>query len=62
MVSSACFGLLHDRWLAGTLAGFCYALALYRRKQIGDAVLAHGCTNALIAVFVLTQGRWSLWL
>lgn len=60
-VSSVLFGLLHERWLAGTLAGMAYALVLYRRGQLGDAVLAHITTNALIAVWVLVQGRWALW-
>jgi CAAX prenyl protease-like protein len=61
LLTSVLFGLLHERWLAGTLAGMGYALALYRRGQIGDAVIAHMTTNALIAIFVLTQARWSLW-
>lgn len=61
VLTSVLFGLLHDRWLAGTLAGMGYALALYRRRQLGDAVVAHATTNALIAIFVLTQARWSLW-
>ncbi|MDO9049396.1 MAG: exosortase E/protease, VPEID-CTERM system [Methylobacter sp.] len=61
MLTSVLFGLLHERWIAGTLAGMAYALALYRRGQIGDAVIAHMTTNALIAIFVLTQARWSLW-
>ena len=61
IMSSVLFGLLHGRWLAGTLAGMAYALALYRRGQLGDAVLAHMITNALIAVLVLVQGRWALW-
>lgn len=61
LLTSLLFGLLHERWLAGTLAGMGYALALYRRGQLGDAVIAHMTTNALIAIFVLTQARWSLW-
>ena len=61
MLTSVLFGLLHERWIAGTLAGMGYALALYRRGQFGDAVIAHMTTNALIAIFVLTQARWSLW-
>lgn len=61
IISSLLFGLLHDRWLAGTLAGMGYAIALYRRGHLGDAVVAHMTTNALIAVVVLTQGRWGLW-
>jgi CAAX prenyl protease-like protein len=62
IVSSLLFGLLHERWLAGTLAGIGYAIALYRRGQLGDAITAHMTTNTLIAIFVITQGRWSLWI
>jgi exosortase E/protease (VPEID-CTERM system) len=61
LVSSALFGALHGRWLAGTLAGLVYALALYRRKELADAVVAHATTNALIAATVLATGSWSLW-
>ncbi len=61
ILSSVLFGLLHGRWLAGTLAGMGYALALYRRGQIGDAVIAHMTSNGLIALWVLSTGRWSLW-
>jgi exosortase E/protease (VPEID-CTERM system) len=61
LISSALFGALHGRWLAGTLAGMLYALALYRRGELADAVLAHSTTNALIAVYVLTTASWALW-
>ncbi len=61
IISSVLFGLLHERWLAGTLAGIAYALVLYHRGRFGDAVLAHMTTNALITVWVLVQGRWALW-
>jgi CAAX prenyl protease-like protein len=59
--SSVAFGALHGRWLAGTLAGLAYALALHRRGSLGDAVLAHATTNALIAAYVLATATWSLW-
>jgi CAAX prenyl protease-like protein len=62
VVSSLLFGLFHQgHWLAGSLAGMGYALALYRRRQLMDAVLAHATTNALIAGYVLLTQRWSLW-
>lgn len=59
--SSVLFGVLHGRWLAGTLAGLFYALALYRRGRLSDAIVAHATTNALIAACVLGAGMWSLW-
>jgi CAAX prenyl protease-like protein len=62
LVSSLAFGLLHgDRWLAGTLAGIIYAVAFLRRGRIGDAVVAHATTNALLAVWVLAGSKWYLW-
>jgi CAAX prenyl protease-like protein len=61
LVSSVLFGAFHDRWLAGTMAGMLYALILARRGRFSDAVLAHATTNALIAIYVLVTGEWSLW-
>jgi CAAX prenyl protease-like protein len=61
LVSSLLFGVLHDNWVAGTVAGAGFALALYQRGQIGDAIVAHMTSNALIVVAVLAFGRWSLW-
>jgi CAAX prenyl protease-like protein len=60
--SSVLFGVLHgDRWLAGTVAGLLYAFAFLFRRKIGDAVIAHATTNALLAALVLFTGRWYLW-
>jgi exosortase E/protease (VPEID-CTERM system) len=61
LISSALFGALHEVWLAGTLVGMLYALALYRRGEILDAVLAHVTTNALLTAYVFATGSWSLW-
>ena len=61
IVSSVLFGLMHGRWLAGTLAGIVYALVVRRRGQLGDAIVAHAVTNLLIAEAVLLFGAWWLW-
>jgi exosortase E/protease (VPEID-CTERM system) len=61
LVSSALFGLLHSRWEAALVAGLLFALALYRRGRLSDAVMAHAVANALIAAHVLTTGQWSVW-
>jgi exosortase E/protease (VPEID-CTERM system) len=62
LVSSITFGLLHgDRWLAGIVAGILYSGAYLWRGRIGDAVVAHAVTNALIAGSVLLGGAWYLW-
>jgi len=62
LISSVLFGLLHgNQWLAGIGAGLLYAMVFLRRGRIGDAVIAHATTNALIATAVLTRGQWYLW-
>ncbi len=61
LLSSVLFGALHGRWLAGVLAGMLYAAALYRRGELGDTVMAHATTNALIAVYVVVTGSLAFW-
>jgi exosortase E/protease (VPEID-CTERM system) len=61
IVSSVAFGALHQRWLAGILAGMAYAFAQYRRGEITDAIVAHAVTNTLLAVYVLAFGQWGFW-
>jgi exosortase E/protease (VPEID-CTERM system) len=60
-ISSILFGMVHGQWLAGTVAGMLFAIALYRRGQLSDAITAHATTNGLLSVFVLSTHQWSLW-
>jgi exosortase E/protease (VPEID-CTERM system) len=62
IVSSLSFGLLHGRWLAAIIAGMLFALVLHHRGKLLDAVFAHALSNTVIAFYVLTFGRWSLWI
>jgi exosortase E/protease (VPEID-CTERM system) len=59
--SSVLFGWLHEQWLVGTIAGMIFAWAFYRRKLVCDAIMAHSTTNALLSLYVLATGNWSLW-
>jgi exosortase E/protease (VPEID-CTERM system) len=62
LASSLLFGLLHgSRWIAGSLAGVAYASVVVRRGRLGNAVLAHATTNALLALDVLFFHHWALW-
>jgi exosortase E/protease (VPEID-CTERM system) len=60
--SSVLFGVLHgSRWVAGTLAGLCYA-ALYKRSgSVTSAVVAHAVTNLLLSIYVLVFSDWNYW-
>jgi exosortase E/protease (VPEID-CTERM system) len=54
-ISSLVFGALHERWLAGSVAGLVYALIQLRGGRLRDAVLAHASTNATLAAFALAS-------
>lgn len=60
-VSSVAFGLLHERWMLATVAGLAYALVQMRTGRVWDAVLAHGVSNAVIALWVVARGDFSHW-
>lgn len=59
--SSILFGALHAEWLAGTIAGMIFALAVYRRGSFADAITSHSVANGMLAAYVLATGRWVLW-
>ena len=56
LISSLLFGLLHQAFLAATIAGIAYALLARHRGRLSDAILAHAATNALLALAALMQG------
>lgn len=60
VVTSVMFGALHQRWLAGMLAGAVYALTLHRSNRIADPVAAHMASNALIIAWAYGHQQWSL--
>jgi exosortase E/protease (VPEID-CTERM system) len=62
LLSSLAFGALHRHWIVGSVAGLAFAVVLLRRGRLSDAIIAHGLTNAGIAVAVLGFGRWDLWV
>jgi len=62
LISAILFGVVHGAlWVPGILAGLLYGLLVIRTGRLGEAVVAHGVTNALIAAAVLDYGQWQLW-
>jgi exosortase E/protease (VPEID-CTERM system) len=61
-VSAVAFGLMHGSfWIPGIIAGFAYGAVAVRTGKLGESIVAHGTTNALLAAYVLLFGRWQLW-
>lgn len=59
-ITSILFGAIHQRWLAGCLAGVVFALVMYRSGRISSAVVAHMAANAAIFAWAVALGQWSL--
>ncbi len=61
IISTALFGLEHNMFLAGMMAGAAYTLLLYRTKSIAQCIIAHGITNLALGIYVINTGQWRFW-
>lgn len=57
----AVFGLEHDRWLMGAVAGVVYGGLAVRAGDIWAAAWAHGLTNFLLGVYVVASRQYGFW-
>lgn len=55
------FGLEHDRWLAGILAGGIYGYTAVRVGRILPAIVAHSVTNLALGLYVIANGQYGFW-
>ncbi len=55
------FGLEHDRWLAGMLAGLVYGGLAAWTGRLAPAVMAHVATNLLLGLYVIASGQYGFW-
>lgn len=60
-VTVALFGVEHNLWLAGMMAGVAYNLVMYRTRRLWPCVIAHAVTNLILGVHVLLTGEWYWW-
>jgi hypothetical protein len=60
-ITVALFGVEHNQWLAGLVAGLLYTLLLYRTKLLFACILAHAVTNLLLGIYVLNTQQWQYW-
>jgi hypothetical protein len=58
---AAVFGLEHDRWFAGLLAGVAYGWLAVRTGDVWAAALAHGTTNLLLGLYVIASRQYGFW-
>jgi len=61
VITVVLFGVEHDLWLAGIVAGAAYSLLYMRHRNLWSPILAHAVTNGLLGVWVVRTGSWSYW-
>ena len=58
-ITTAFFAAEHGaEWPLGLIVGVLYGLWFLRTKTLGDIMLAHGVTNALLALYCLATNDW----
>lgn len=60
-ISSLLFGVEHDLWFAGLLAGLAYGWLYMRGNHLWPPILAHAVTNLLLGLWVVQTGSWRFW-
>lgn len=61
LLSSIVFGLEHQQWAAGIVAGLAYAWLFIATRNLWVAVVAHAVTNSGLGIVVLLTGAWHFW-
>jgi hypothetical protein len=62
-ISAALFASEHGPyWEVGLIAGLLYNWWIVRTKSLGDCILAHAVTNAVLSGYVVFAGKWEYWL
>jgi CAAX prenyl protease-like protein len=61
LVSSLVFGLEHNLWFAGILAGLAYAWLYRASGSLWPPIVAHAVTNGMLGAWVLHTGQWRYW-
>lgn len=60
LVTSILFGLIHQAWIAGFIAGLIFGWLRFKSNKLTSCIFAHGLANFLITLWALYSGRWSL--
>jgi len=61
VVTVILFGLEHNLWFAGVVAGAAYGALYLRTGNLWLAILAHAVTNGVLGGWILATGNWTYW-
>jgi hypothetical protein len=55
------FTLAHPEWFAAAAYGTLLNGLVYWKRDLWSCIVAHGVSNLILGVYVLTTGSWQLW-
>lgn len=55
------FGVEHNLWLAGIVAGVAYGGLYVWHRSLWSPILAHAVTNGVLGIWVVQTGAWQFW-
>jgi CAAX prenyl protease-like protein len=55
------FGIEHNLWLAGIVAGAAYGFLYVWHRTLWSPILAHALTNGLLGAWIVYTGNWTYW-
>ena len=61
LITALLFGVEHNLWLAGIVAGAAYSVLYMSNRTIWSPILAHAVTNGLLGVWVVSTANWTYW-
>jgi CAAX prenyl protease-like protein len=61
LLTSLLFGLEHNLFVAGIMAGIVYNLLIYYTRSLSSCIVAHAVTNLLLGIYVLNTATWHFW-
>ncbi len=61
-ITAVLFAVEHGPyWEVGLMAGVAYNWWMVRTKSLGDCILAHGVTNAVLSAYTVFGWHWQYW-
>lgn len=61
LISSVLFGIEHNLWFAGVVAGIVYGFLYMRAGNLWSPIVAHAVTNGMLGGWILATGSWTYW-
>ena len=61
LIITVLFGLEHNYFLAGMMAGAIFNLLLYQTRSLAQCILCHAVANLALGLYVLQTGQWRFW-